>query len=351
MNRPMNGSADGGTSHRANGSPGPDTVVALAPAGSDLWSSLEVLRRHWVVVVAGLVLTAIASITAIAVVGPVYQAKGSVILLVPTAKSSDTTSSAVSTTAPPTTAPKSNQTTAAGAPVTTLAVRNPYLDFGNSLQITAAVVASVMVSDGRASQILETVPGGSFTVDAAKNDTPMLDIVGSGPNAEVALQTEAAVVNAVRDELLRVQTNSGAPVSSFITVTEINKPDHADIVRTNRIRALAMILVLGLSATLGIAFLAEGRRQRKHGFGAPTAQLIAAQPVALESAEHFRRPVPDHAAPERERPAPAPEPSPSAVSSPASGRQSLFNRAGRDLDNLSEVAARRRGGSTHGRRS
>jgi capsular polysaccharide biosynthesis protein len=240
------------------------------------WDVMTALRRRWKILIAGLLLTAIAALLAMRILPPTYQATGSVIFISPAIT---TDGSASDPTQP----------------------ANPYLNFGTPLAATADVVSASVNSDTTANRLSAAGATGTYQVALDPNsDAPLMSVEATARDSAKAVKTRDIVINEIRRELAEIQQASGAPVAQLIRAQTVTVSDNAPRVHGSLVRALAVILAVGVVLSCGCAVAAEGiSRGRKRadaekaGLGAETPE---GTPVEDEAVSRTPSGVTDSAA-------------------------------------------------------
>jgi capsular polysaccharide biosynthesis protein len=202
----------------------------------DFLTTIRIMLARWYVLVPALLATGIAALGVMSAVAPAYQAQGAVVLL----------------------GPATNQT------ATNPTAKNPYL--GLSLDVVANVLTNVSMSETSMERLKAKGATAEYEVGTGLNGGPILNVTATSPNEQTALRTAEMVVADIRAELARRQQAQGAPSDTWITAATVTRPDRATKMLGSKIRVLVAVLVLGLSATIGLTFMAEsiaeGRRRR-----------------------------------------------------------------------------------------
>jgi hypothetical protein len=204
----------------------------------DFLTTIRIMLARWYVLVPALLATGVAALGVMSAVAPAYEVQGSVVLLAPSTNQPDT-----------------NPTRG-----------NPYL--GLSLEVVADVLTNVTMSETSVERLKAKGATAEYEVGTGLegSPTPILNVTATSPDEQTALRTAEMVTANIRAELARRQRAQGAPRQSWITAATVTRPDRATKMLGSKIRVLVAVLVLGLSATIGLTFLAEsiaeGRRRR-----------------------------------------------------------------------------------------
>jgi hypothetical protein len=218
----------------------------------DFIDSLRVLRRRWRILLVGAALTLLAAVGAIIFVPTNYQSAAQVVLLLPPRASSSKT---------PT---------------------NPYLNLEPGLTVTASLVASTLSTKDAERSVEEAGYTSDYTIGVSPGTGPLLEVSAEDTDPIMAVKTRDEVIRRLRGELLRMQSEVGAPSRQVINMSISSAPQQADPLPGSKIRALAVIGGVGIFLTLFIAFTRDRMLQ---------ASAVRANPVR-------------HAAPESESPGP-----------------------------------------------
>lgn len=206
----------------------------------DILAAVRIMLRRWHVVLSGLVLTAVAAFTVMQSIAPTYQAKGSAMIVSP----------------PP-------LETEEGVNPLSL---NPYARFDASTSVLAGVTVEIMNDiDVRERLALEGASPG-YQIGQS-NSTPVLWVVVVDPDPQQAIRSTSMVLAAVGVELDRRQAEAGAPEESRIRSFVVTEPTRAIALTGARVRAFTAVAVLGLAASISLAFVveafAQARRRRR----------------------------------------------------------------------------------------
>ena len=252
------------------------------PVGTDFWTSVDVVRRHWKLLLVGLVLTVALAWGAFVAVGPSYQATTEMILLVP------------------------HGNTTPGRTADVLPTGNPYLSFGGTLNVTGTVIAKALMGNQGATEVSARGGSASYSVEPPVGDAPVLTITATSADPAASLRTAAIVRTLLTRELDRQQRVAGAPQDSWITMAPLEVADHATPQKKSQVRALAAILVLGTAGSVGMCFFAESLAQRRRG-RQQWAQAFAGDALGDEASgeDEFESAALEQDQPEEDQPEPA----------------------------------------------
>lgn len=212
--------------------------------------AVKVLFRRWYVVLVGFVLVSGAALTALILVPNQYQASGNVLfLLSPNATGADT----------PT---------------------NPYLNLDESLKVTTSLVAEIVGTPVVEQAMSADGFSSDYAVALAPEGPPLLLITATDTDGDAAVATVEEVIRRIAAELARIQREAGAPADQTIVSQTYSVSDEAEELSGSKVRALAVIVAVGVIVTILAAFVVDrlilSRRQRLPE-GAPSSG--AAQPI------------------------------------------------------------------------
>jgi len=189
------------------------------------------LRRRWLLVLVGVLMTVGLSGAAYVLIKPTYEITGTVLLLPPQSSS------------------------AAGS-------ANPYLQLGGLGQ--AVDLVAVALSDQTTQLELKAISKDmQYTVEPdPRTISPLIlvDVTDSSP--ETALRIRDILVARVPVRLEEMQTSLGISPKDLVTTTVVTLDAHAVEVGKNRLRAAVVAGVVGLGLTLVAAALWDARRLR-----------------------------------------------------------------------------------------
>ena len=191
-----------------------------------------VLRRRWLLILVGFVLTVGLSGAAYELFKPTYEITGTVLLLPPA--SSATTGNV-----------------------------NPYLELGGLRQ--AVDLVGVSLTDQPTQLELQAISKNvQFTVQAdPRTSSPLLLIDVKDSSAQTALQIRDILVDRVPSRLQDMQQTLGVAANDRVTSTVVTLDVQAQEVGRNRLRAAVVAAIGGLGLTIVVATLWDARRQRR----------------------------------------------------------------------------------------
>lgn len=195
----------------------------------DLWSALRILRRRWLVLLVGLLLTGVALSGIVVKLAPQYTASGTVIVIQPSVSSNPLNS----------------------------------LDSANAL---AASVAATLTNTGTSEAQVKRAGGAAsytLTVDA---NLPIVTITTTSTDPGNAVYTVSVVARVMQDGLFQRQRDLGVTTSTLLKVLPLDIPTSA-LATTGKVKVLAIAAGLGVLVAISAAFIAEAiiafRRREK----------------------------------------------------------------------------------------
>ncbi len=227
------------------------------------WATLV---RRWYFVVAALAFTVGATFLVVSMVGPTYEAEGSVLVFPPVA-----------------TVQRDTQLEAQG---------NPYLVLNGVSQARDIVIRELM-SKSTQEQLAEQSPGSSYEAIADyMNSAPIILLTVDADSASTATSALAVVMDHVPVILADLQAGLNLPTDAVITSKPLIADSQASVVRKGQIRAgiiagVAMLslslLVIGLLDGILAARLASKKSNRRHALSTPddSDQVVQSPPAAL----------------------------------------------------------------------
>ncbi|MHB1289797.1 hypothetical protein [Georgenia sp.] len=192
---------------------------------------LAVIRRRWLVVVLGVVLTALLGFGATRLVPIEFEAKSSILVI------------------PPTSTPNTGG--------------NPYLALGG-LQVVADVLARAMSDPSTVEEV--TPPGGAaeFVVEPdASTSGPMLVVTTTDISPEGAVELLARVVELAPEKLSVLQSSVDAPPQTQLEIAVIAQDTEALPLYKGLIRALLVVVAAGLGLTAALTVAIDSLRRRR----------------------------------------------------------------------------------------
>jgi uncharacterized protein involved in exopolysaccharide biosynthesis len=200
------------------------------------------LRRQWLSVLLGLVLTAVAcSLIATVAVPPTYRATASVVLL-----------------PSPQTLPDERDN-----PFLYLGGTNPMRDL--VARSATANIVSARLLDGTVETTYEVYPDATAA--------PILVAVVAGPTPEQTLRTLSAVLEQIDRSLVEVQDGHGVAEAVRVVSQQLSVDSEAQQVRSTTLRAVVGFAGLGVCITLLYAIWVDTLRQGRRRSSNPDDEL------------------------------------------------------------------------------
>ena len=180
----------------------------------DVWSLTRAALRRWYVLLPALLVTALLTAGAGSSIAPEYETTGAALLVPPAV---------------------------AEGPA------NPYAA-SSGPEVLRTIVSGSAVRSKLAAQGLEA--GYDLSVTSR---TPIFNITVRSDGQQKALGTGAAVVEALRQELINAQAGFGVPPAAMASVQVIDAPDTAAEVGSGAVRVKAVVGLLGVVGSLALA--------------------------------------------------------------------------------------------------
>jgi hypothetical protein len=211
----------------------------------DLRTLLKIVVRRWIVVVPTIIVAVLVGSQLLGNVKPDYEAKGSLLLLLPTK-------------------PGAVPEAPAGTPDSTapddISTANPFLDLRASLDRTAAVVSTIM-NDNAQKKVI-TARGGTrdyeVTVD---KDAPILQVSATDKKSSVAIDTVNAVITATRAQITFREAQRQVAPENRVGTDVLAAPTRASALNAAKTRALVAFIALAIAAVLAVALVVESWAQ------------------------------------------------------------------------------------------
>lgn len=195
--------------------------------------SAMVLLRRWYVVLPILVLTLLAQLLVLIVVPPKYQVKASIVLV---------QNGPVNSAANP------------NAPV------NPYVA-SYSLPALGSLLAQKLLAPETAAAVEAAGQTGKYEVFPSIDQTGSIALSAEDKSPEKARSRVTLLISTASAQLTTWQ--SGVPEVGQVSARVLSPPSPAIPQNGSRIRALLVLLVLGLGVSVYLAFLVEGLADRR----------------------------------------------------------------------------------------
>lgn len=236
---------------------------------------LLVLGRRWYIVALGLLLTLGLAYGALVITPPVYEARGTILLM-----------------------PSKDQLSTGG--------RNPFLQLG-ALDGPAGIVIARLSGDEAHNLVEAQAPDAEFGVEPDPNMRgPGIQATVSDTTPAKTLQTLDLVLTMVTDTLAQVQAEQGVPKSAIVGSMRLVVDTEAERVTTATVRSVVAALAVGLLVTAALAFAVDALVQRRRRSSSrqrtgatkpagrpaePAGTSTPAEPSELRVARRQRRPV------------------------------------------------------------
>lgn len=190
-----------------------------------------VLRRRWLLICVGIVVTTGLCLVVTRVVPARYEARALLVLL-----------------------PPKSLVSAGG---------NPYLALGG-LDTAGGVLSAAINTDEVAQRIARISPTAVFAVGPdLSTPGPVLSVIVDDLTGAKAVDAVDALLGETAKKLAEMQAATGAPLRTYITTSTIMQDTQAQAIRKSQVRAALGSLALGLSATMIIASLVDRRKLSK----------------------------------------------------------------------------------------
>jgi hypothetical protein len=156
---------------------------------------------------------------------------------------------------------------------------NPYLSFGN-LTVIGDVITEVLNQTDTRGRLAAEGGVASFEIGLDPTTaTPLITVVATGRESDV-IRTVDVVIESIGEELARLQEEAGAPPATWITAQPVTAPEPPQPQFGSRIRVGAVVMGLGVAATVSFAFAANALEQR--------GTTIRLKPTATQLLERLR---------------------------------------------------------------
>ena len=195
----------------------------------EFWTSVRVMVRRWYVVVPCLILTGAMGMYLVNHVKPTYQASGSVLL-------------------------SGNGQAAHVETASTVPGVNPYANMDQSQ--LAFLVSQSAGSSSFADQMTAAGATGNFSVTAIPAE-PAMSLTVTASTPEQALSSYHELLALLNEQITLKQRAVGAPSNTLVGVQAWTSPSSALPVNAAKVKALILVLVIGLLLTLGLTFLVD----------------------------------------------------------------------------------------------
>ncbi len=219
----------------------------------EFWTSVRVIVRRWYLVVPCLLLTLVLGGYLVHTAKPAYKATGSVLL------------SGSGRAARPATTPS------------TVAAVNPYANMDQSqlAYLVSQAASSSIISD----QMATAGATSTFSVVSMPNE-PAMTVSTTAETPESALRSYRTLITLLNAELGRRQLAVGAPSNTFVGVQNWTIPTAATPQNAAKVKALILVVGVGLLLTLGLTFLVDALLAN----GVPWSRSSEEEPDEAEAA-------------------------------------------------------------------
>ncbi len=202
----------------------------------DLLSALRILRRRWLVLLVGLLLTGVALSGIVVKLAPQYTASGTVIVIQPNVSS------------------------------------NPLNSLDSANALAASVAATLTNTSTSEAQVKRAGGAASYTLTLDAN-LPIVTITTTSTDPGNAVYTVSVVARVMQDGLFQRQRDLGVTTSTLLKVLPLDTPTSA-LATTGKVKVLAIAAGLGVLVAISAAFVAEAvgtLRRRQKALSAPAS--------------------------------------------------------------------------------
>lgn len=152
-----------------------------------------------------------------------------------------------------------------------------YAKFAESDEVRAAVDRSAAPDGSYSAQPMKTDDGAHYL--------PFVLVTASASSPNAARELAKQATAALRAYIFRNQEENGIPADRRTEIPVVNRPDTATLVSGRSPVKPIFIMLIGLAATLGLAFVLENLRPRVRPAAAAPAPLPLGAPEARRSAQ------------------------------------------------------------------
>jgi capsular polysaccharide biosynthesis protein len=215
----------------------------------DLRTLLRILFRRWIVVVPTIIVAVLVAQQVLSNVKPEYEAKGSLLLLAPTAPAN---------------------AAAGDAPE---AAQNPYVDLRPALRNAGTAFATLMLDSNQKKALVAQGLSDDYEI-TVDDDAPILEFAATSDRRRIAIETVQQLLEATQEQIGARENARKVAIDDRIGVDVLQTPTTATTVNAAKTRALIALIALGVAATLSVALLVESwsqsparrdRRRRRDG--------------------------------------------------------------------------------------
>jgi len=263
----------------------------------DLRTLLKILVRRWIVVIPTILVAVLVGSQLMGSVEPEYEAKGSLLILLPTTGTIDAN-------------PGDDAPTDDGS-------RNAYLELVAGLDRTARVFSTIMNDNAQKQDIRAQGLTTDYEV-TVDEDAPVLNVTAKDKRPRIAIDTAKAVLLAIPQQIEIREASLKVAPDEKIQTDVLSTPARATALNAAKTRALVAFIALGIAAVLSVALLVESwaqsaqsrRDRRRLTVAVPGPAAVPASGPTPATASATGAPAPKRASP---RPgAPQPEDQPTA---------------------------------------
>lgn len=140
---------------------------------------------------------------------------------------------------------------------------NPYLELTYSVSATADVMATVLMAREMKDRLVAEGATGEYIIAPLSPGSAVLLIDARDEAPAVATGTATAVLDALTTELQERQVRAGAAPSRFVTISIVEAPTPAQQQLGSRLRTAGATFLLGVIATVLVAFAVDALRRRR----------------------------------------------------------------------------------------
>jgi hypothetical protein len=240
----------------------------------DFCSIVGTLWRHKLVSIPVILITLLGVVYVLVVQSPTYQADAKVLLTNPPA--------------PP------NAVQIAQDPVLAK-TNNPFADLGNLTYVADALIDEVNAAAEKDMLTEAGASGYQVALDDPDQSSipPAIDIIGTGANAQAAIQSVRLVTTAMGRDLTQMQSSQHIQGKYMINAVEYVTPTSATKASSGSLRVAGGVIAIGLIALLVVVSMAQGREEhnrRSRREGRPAHRVRVRREPADRTSEPARTP-------------------------------------------------------------
>jgi hypothetical protein len=207
----------------------------------DLWTAVRVVARHWLVLVAGLVLTGAVLVAVYVALPRSYSSTGTVIVIAPGGRT------------------------------------NPLTSLSSSNQLAASVAVTLAAPETSGAEVRARGGAAGYTLVADPN-LPIITVTTTSSDPDMAFHTVGVVSTVMDDALGRRQQELAVPQSSWLHVVSLVGPSAA-VSTGSKAKVLAIAGALGALVAISLTFIAEAiSGLRRRGRELPTPEVAPTVP-------------------------------------------------------------------------